>query len=448
VNKRTVFNLLKYGLAIGMMVYVVWSNWGDPRGTVGKIIVGEAHGKGKVSGKVVAYTPDTSITIEEPSGRTTDLALKHGGFSLLFWKKPQLTEIVRADGEAWDEDQSLVGQTVSAGEISRGLAYVWQRHVVHKAPVHYGYFLLAFAVGFAATVSTFYRWYILVRAVNLPFRVADSMRLGFIGVFFNTFLPGSVGGDAIKAWFISKEQSRRTVSIATVIMDRGIALWALVWFVAILGGAFWLGGLLVGDGAAQCRRIVSAAVSIVAASALVWFLLGLLSEARAERFAERLARLPKLGGQAAEFWRAVWIYRCRPWTVYAVLLISLAGHVGFVLLFYFSMLTLWDPGSGQEIPTLAQHFLIVPIGMVIGAMPLFPGGAGIGELGFGLLYGWLGASEASGVLGSLVQRVNTWIIGLIGYVVYRRMHLALPPDWPQKKAEEPEPAGELAPAEA
>jgi uncharacterized membrane protein YbhN (UPF0104 family) len=417
VNRRTLFNLLKYGLAIGMMVYVVLSNWGDPRGTVGKIIVGEADDKGKATGRVVAYTPDESIVIQEASGRTTEFALKPNG----------KTQIVRPDDTPLPAGESVrPGDTVSAAAISRGLAYVWRRFAVERMPVHWGFFLLAFTVGFAATVSTFYRWYILVRAVKLPFRVADSMRLGFIGVFFNTFLPGSVGGDAIKAWFISKEQSRRTVAIATVIMDRAIALWALVWFVAFLGVAFWVAGLLTGDGAEQCRKIVLVAVSIVVSSTLVWQALGLLPDARAQRFAERLSHLPKLGGPAAEFWRAVWMYRCRPGTVYGVLGISLAGHVGFVLLYYFSMRTLWDAGSGQEVPTLAQHFLIVPIGMVIQAMPLFPGGAGIGELGFGLLYGWLGASEASGVLGSLVMRVNTWIIGLIGYVVYRRMHLALP----------------------
>src|SRR6476660_5526238 len=101
------------------------------------------------------------------------------------------------------------------------------------------------------------------------------------------------------------------------------------------------------------------------------------------------------------------------------------------------MRTLWDAGSGQEVPTLAQHFLIVPIGLVIGAMPLFPGGAGIGELGFGLLYGWLGDSEASGVLGSLVQRVIMWVCGLLGYVIYKRMHLALPPSGPSDGPPEP-----------
>ena len=37
---------------------------------------------------------------------------------------------------------------------------------------------------------------------------------------------------------------------------------------------------------------------------LVWLLLGLLPAHRAERFASRLERIPKVGVSAAEFWRA------------------------------------------------------------------------------------------------------------------------------------------------
>ena len=67
----------------------------------------------------------------------------------------------------------------------------------------------------------------------------------------------------------------------------------------------------------------------------------------------------------------------------------------------------------------------MPIGLVIQAAPFFPGGAGIGELGFGLLYQWLGCSEASGVLGSLVQRIINWTMGLLGGLMYLRMRASL-----------------------
>jgi uncharacterized protein (TIRG00374 family) len=308
----------------------------------------------------------------------------------------------------------------------QGLASVWQRHVVQGEPVHGGYLALAFLAGLTANLIGFLRWYFLVRAVGLPFRVADAVRLGFVGSFFNTFLPGSVGGDLIKAASVAREQDRGTVAVATVVMDRALALWALVWLVALLGVGFGLGGVLRGPGAGPCLAIVTAAWAVVGSTTLAWALLGLLSGPSAERFAARLSRLPRVGHSAAEFWRAVWMYRCRSRCVLGALALSWVGHALSVLLFYFSVLTVWGADGSGEIPSLPQHFLIVPVGMVIQILPLFPGGAGIGELGFGNLYAWLGCSLATGVLGSLVQRIVTWALGVLGYVVYLRMTTSEP----------------------
>jgi uncharacterized protein (TIRG00374 family) len=423
VKKQLIINFLKYVVALSLMAWVIWNNWGDPRGTVGKIIVGGESEKGKITGKVLAYTPGESITIERYSAADASGPPEKGDLDqqIEFALKPNgKTTIVAANGEMLKP-----GAVVTLSDISRGLAYVWQRHVYGGEPIHAGYFLLAFALALPSTLLTFVRWYILVRAVELPFRLIDAFRLGFIGLFFNNFMPGSVGGDVIKAAVLAREQDRRTVAVATVLMDRAIALWALIWFVALLGAGFWVSGLLVDRGAEQCRKIVIIAWVIVGASGLVWIMLGLVPDWRAQRFAGRLERWPKVGAAVAELWRAVWMYRCRPRAVGSVLLLSWVGHVGFVFLFYGAVLTLWQPDSGEPIPTLAQHFLIVPIGLVIQAAPFFPGGAGIGELGFGLLYQWLGCSEASGVLGSLVQRVVNWTLGLLGGLMYLRMRAAL-----------------------
>src|SRR5262249_51185960 len=126
----------------------------------------------------------------------------------------------------------------------QGLADLWQKHVVEGQPVHYGYLGLAFVFCVASVLLTFIRWYVLVRAQDLPFTIPDAVRLGAVGFFFNTFLPGAVGGDIIKAAFLAREQSRRTTAVATVIMDRAIALWALFWFVGLLGLVFGFAGLL------------------------------------------------------------------------------------------------------------------------------------------------------------------------------------------------------------
>ena len=82
----------------------------------------------------------------------------------------------------------------------------------------------------------------LVRAQDLPFTLPNAMRLGLVAFFFNAFLPGSIGGDIVKAAFLAKEQSRRTVAVATVIIDRAVGLWGLFWLVALLGSVFWVAG--------------------------------------------------------------------------------------------------------------------------------------------------------------------------------------------------------------
>jgi hypothetical protein len=215
------------------------------------------------------------------------------------------------------------------------------------------------------------------------------------------------------------------VAVATVIMDRVIALWGLFWFVAVLGAGFWAAGMLEGPGEGPAKLIVKTAAIIVAVTLAVWVALGFLPPHRAEIFAGRLSRIPKVGGSAAEFWRAVWMYRLRPGSIALTLLLSWVGFVGFVLSFYCFARTLWDGSPDNPIPTVTQHFLIVPIGLVIEAAPLFPGGAGIGELGFGALYGWFGSKDKNGVLASLIKRVINWVIGLAGWVVLLRTRLDL-----------------------
>ncbi len=367
VNKRLLLDIGKYVLAVGLLVWVIRANW--------------------------APTPTRDIATLGAS--TVGLCMTPGGMG------PMLAATAATPGRT----------------DSRGLGYVWDRHVVQKQPINVGFLAAALGIFFAATLVTLMRWYLLVRALDLPLKLRDALRFGFIGIFFNTFLPGAVGGDIIKAAALARTQNRRMAAVASVIMDRVIALWALVWFVALLGGAFWALGMLSGPAAPVAAFIVTVAAGIVAVSLVVWLLLGQLPDARAEKFAGRLTRLPIAGHAAAEFWRSMWMYRKRSKAVAQVMALSWVGHVGFVVSFWCCAQVLWDAPLGP-IPSLSEHFLLVPIGMVMQAVIPTPGGAGAGEWGYAALYMLFRAGEANGVLGSLVQRMLGWILGLVGYGVY------------------------------
>ena len=162
-------------------------------------------------------------------------------------------------------------------------------------PIHILPMLIAFALCAGALLLTIVRWHILVRAQNLDFPLRSAMRLGLVGYFLNTFMPGSVGGDVLKAVAISREQSRRAVAISTIIIDRAIGLWAIVWFVALAGAVFWVLDDPVLTGSAQLRRLVFLSAQVILVSVLVWVGLGFLPERGAARFSAMLRSIPKLG---------------------------------------------------------------------------------------------------------------------------------------------------------
>src|SRR3989337_2951182 len=99
--------------------------------------------------------------------------------------------------------------------------------------------LLALVICTGSVILTFIRWYWLVVAQNLPFRLRDALRLGFIGYLFSLVVPGSVGGDLVKAAFLAREQKRRTGGRSAVVLDRIVGLLALFLLATAATALFW-----------------------------------------------------------------------------------------------------------------------------------------------------------------------------------------------------------------
>ena len=318
-----------------------------------------------------------------------------------------------------------------------------------QQPLHLGPFFLAALIAAVGLIITFLRWHLLVRAVGIEFRRSDAVRLGLIGYFFTNFLP-SVGGDMLKAYYIARGQSQRTRAVTTVIVDRAIGLWALAAFVAIVGGIFWLSEnpLLYGSNGNQyLQMIVRASIGVTVTTLAVFLLVGLVSQRISELLAGYLQRIPKVGGSAAELWRACWIYRQKMGAVTLAVLMSLVGHLGWVLVYHLAIQAF---ETKSEIASLQEHMIIVPVGMTAQAMFPAPGGVGGGEAAYGELYHILGKPRSNGVAGSLSQRVIFLGLGVIGYLFYTRTRSSKTPPKTEEESQAtapPDPASiAVAPA--
>ena len=72
-----------------------------------------------------------------------------------------------------------------------------------------GPWLAAAAVYTAAQVVSAWRWQLLARPLGFDRPLRNFAGFYFIGMFFNLVLPTSVGGDAVRAWYLDGRPSRR-----------------------------------------------------------------------------------------------------------------------------------------------------------------------------------------------------------------------------------------------
>jgi uncharacterized protein (TIRG00374 family) len=253
------------------------------------------------------------------------------------------------------------------------------------------------------------RWLILVRGQGLRLSFRDLFSLNMIGNFFNTFMPGSVGGDLIKAWYIAgKQPGKRTEAVFTVLLDRVLGLSVIIFYAAFTLIIFsqWL------NGRAELKAIAICVWSFTLFS-LVAGLLFFCTKFFKSSFSEKLMFYLRRSKKIAKILDATFLYQDQPKQISkAVLLSALSIFVSI----YFHFI------QGQSINaplSLVQYFAIVPLAMIASAVPLLPGGIGTGQVAFFTLFKWNGISnpELGGTLCTLVQ-IYTILFNCLGYFFY------------------------------
>lgn len=280
-------------------------------------------------------------------------------------------------------------------------------------PKNWGLLALAWPLVMAAVLLTFLRWMLLVRAVGLRFSLRDALRLGFLGYLFNFVSLGSVGGDLFKAVFIAREQPRRRAeAAATVVLDRLVGLYGLL--VVAAAASLWAG--LYAEPEPRVRVIALVAIWAAALGAVgigALMVPGVLGE----RTAAGLARLPGVGATARKLLLALRLYRARFPVVLAAIGMSLGVHSLFALAFYVMSRAL--PGAA---PSLADHFVAVPLSLLAAALPLPMAGLGAFEGALDFLYYYLGAAGGThlgqGLIVAICYRAMTVLVALVGLVYY------------------------------
>jgi glycosyltransferase 2 family protein len=226
-----------------------------------------------------------------------------------------------------------------------------------------------------------WRWLLLLAPVpgaRPPLRVI--IRIFFVSTFVGTFLPASIGGDAVRAYGLSRAGVGLADAAASVFMDRVLGVLAI-----ILLGAFALAAL---PGIGRTWEVAGALGAAAAACAGVGVVV--FSDAGARRVAGLLERVPgrRLRKAGVQLLASVQRYA----TARRILLLVLAASVGVQVL---RVLQAWLLGLALGIMLgPAPYFAYIPLILLVMLLPITVNGLGTSQAAFIWLFARSGVGEA------------------------------------------------------
>jgi uncharacterized protein (TIRG00374 family) len=267
-----------------------------------------------------------------------------------------------------------------------------------------GWLLLWAALAFGPiTLISITRWWMLLRAVALPIRFLEALRLSYIGFFFNAVVPGLTGGDVIKAFYIARGSSEPYKAFLSVFVDRAIGLFGLALLAATVVT------MHAGEpDFQQVSLLVYGVLALATAAGCVIFSRRLRRWLRVEQI---LARLP-FGGILTRIDQAITIYRNAPGAIFVAVLMSIGNHVGIV-----AMVVLIGRALGIDNP-VSHFFAIAPLCFIVASVPLVPGGWGMREGAFAFFFATVGVAPELSVPTSVLLGLAQLAWFLLGGPVF------------------------------
>ncbi len=235
---------------------------------------------------------------------------------------------------------------------------------------------------------------------NLKIKFLEAFSLTYIGYFFNNFLPTSIGGDVVKAYYLSKVSSDKMISYTSVFIDRVIGLITMVFMATV--ALMLVPGKIVDD---RVRHMIYAITAIA-----VLAILFLMNKKFARKFSALLYFVRPIEEKLKNAYNAIHVYKHHT----KLLIQSLAISVVTQLLF-FAATGILAVSIGAHIPVL-EILLLMPI---VSAMSMLPSinGLGLREGSTVLLFGPLIGKENAFAV-SILWLLVLFITSIIGGLIY------------------------------
>jgi len=243
---------------------------------------------------------------------------------------------------------------------------------------------------------------------------AQGMRLSFvegyravaIAALFNFCIPGGTGGDVMKLYYLAADSRGRRVEIATLIfVDRAVALFCMLSLVVALA---LLDGRLVWDYPLIGSLVATSAVA--AMGLLVGGAIACSTRLRESRWYAYLMDRAPLRGYLTRAADALYVFRKNRAAVARAAALSVGGHLALLVLMSAAARVFMPNAQPLTVSLLAL------LGMLANALPITPGGLGVGEAAFEGLFRSVGYGGGARLI--LAWRVGMLALCCLGSALY------------------------------
>lgn len=267
-------------------------------------------------------------------------------------------------------------------------------------------FIAAVGIYIAANYLSSMRWNLLIPQ---DMKIKRLFSLYMIGSFFNAYMPGIIGGDAVKAYYLSKvlkednpapytPQSSLSIAIASVFMDRYIGFSALL-FIGIIALPFGF-NYLEGTHVKWLMPIIL--VAFISGSIIVFKF----------RFGERVKFLFRI----YEYFQ---IYSRKKRVLFKAFLYSVVIQISGIVSIY-----ILSKGISLNISFLSL-LIFVPIIILISFIPVSISGIGLREGAFVIFLGTIDVPSDLAMTLSILWFLSVVVASLWGLFEYLRFKAVL-----------------------
>lgn len=257
-----------------------------------------------------------------------------------------------------------------------------------------------------------FRWWLVLKAQQIRVPLVFAVKLTLLGHFFSQFMPSSVGGDLVRAWYVSRYSDKKLQAALGVAVDRIVGL--ISTFLLAFGSYFLF---MRGQDILQISRdTASIRVPFLQPNLIIPLILSSLFIITGliilllsfKTFKLMLFRLYRHGVHFfTQLQEVVKVYYHHP----AVFIFSL---IITILLQSLVILSYWAIGQNLRIAAdMSYYFVFFPMVWAFGSIPISIAGIGILEGGLVFLFvKFAGADTETAITLALCQRL-TWLVAAV-----------------------------------